>query len=245
MLIIVNKMYHNYNVNIGDDMKNDSVKGIIQLVLAVLFCYAFEHFFFWALGKIGLHFSGDMYLIMNTIKYAILCVIVYIIYQSKIKSSKNKFNKSIITSAIFSIGSFVLLVFVNFILHKAIGTVHALDGYGFSDYFSQSFNLGLALNLIVNVIFKPFLLVVVFCLGVSNIVRKVWPCSILAGILFGLFYAFNLNASIETAFWLSIIPSCVVLLSTYFYKTTQNIWMVYISYVLYIGCGIFVLRYFV
>ena len=101
-------------------MKNESVKGIIQLVLGVLLCYVFENYFFILLGKVGLHFSGDLYIIMNTVRYAIMCVIVYIIYQSKIRSSKNKFNKSIITSAIFSIGSFVLLVFVNFILHKAI-----------------------------------------------------------------------------------------------------------------------------
>ena len=226
-------------------MKNESVKGIIQLVLGVLLCYVFENYFFILLGKVGLHFSGDLYIIMNAVRYAIMCVIVYIIYQSKIRSSKNKFNKSIITSAIFSIGSFVLLVFVNFILHKAIGSFHPIDGYGFANYFIQPFNVWAALSILVNVVFKPFLLVVLFCLGISNIIRKVWPTVFISGILYGIMYALNINAPFEVAFWYAIIPACVIGLSTYFYKTTQNIWMVYIAYVLYIGCGLFVLRYFV
>ena len=226
-------------------MKNESWKGLIQIVLGTLLCFAFEKYFFPLLGKFGLHFSGDLYLIMNAIKYALMCIVVYIIYQTKIRSSKNKFNKSLITSAIFSIGSFVLLVFVNYILHKGIGSFHPLDGYGFSNYFGHSFNLATFLSILVNVVFKPFLMIIIFCLGTANIIRKVWHSAIISGLLYGLFYIICLNAQFEYAFWLALIPSIIVGLSTYFYKSTQNIWMVYIAYVMYVGLGVFVLGYFV
>jgi hypothetical protein len=225
-------------------MKNESLKGIIQIVLGALFCYGFEKYFFVLLGKVGLHFSGDLYLILNAVKYGIMCIVVYILYHAKIRSSKNKFTKSLITSAIFSIGSFVLLVFVNFILHKGIGSFHPLSGYGFSNYFGSSFNLGTCINILINVVFKPFLLIVLFCLGISNIIRKVWSSAILSGLLFGIFYMVTVGVSFEVAFWLALVPSIIVGLSTYFYKTTQNIWMVYIAYVLYVGLGVFVLGYF-
>ena len=226
-------------------MKSDSAKGIVQLALSTLFCFCLEKYFFLVLSKIGLHFEGDLYLIMNTIKYAIMCIAVYLLYHSKIRSSKNKFNKSIITSAIFSIGSFVLLVFVNYILHKGIGSFHPLEGYGFTDYFGHSFNLAMFLSILVNVIFKPFLVIVSFCLGVSNIIRKVWQSSLISGALYALFYIVCINASFEVAFWLALIPAIIIGLSTYFYKSTQNIWMVYIAYIMYVGLGTFVLGYFV
>ena len=54
----------------------------------------------------------------------------------------------------------------------------------------------------------------------------------------------TVGVSFEVAFWLALVPSIIVGLSTYFYKTTQNIWMVYIAYVLYVGLGVFVLGYF-
>ena len=237
-------MYRIYNVNIGDDMKNDSVKGIIQLVLGVLVCYVLENYFFFLLSKVGLNFSGNMYVIMNVVRYGLACIIVYILYHAKIRSSRNKFTKSIITSIVFSVGSFVLLVFVNFILHKAIGTFHPIEGYGLSNYFSSSFNVWTALSILLNVFFKPFLVIVLFCLGLSNIIRKVWPTAIISGVLFAIMYALNINAAFPVAIWYGIIPGAIIALATYFYKTTQNIRMVYIAYVLYVSCGIYVLRYF-
>ena len=225
-------------------MKNDSVKGIIQLVLSVLVYYVLENYFFFLLGKVGIHLEGDVYNYACFGRYLLICVIVYFIYRSNIHGSKSKFSRSFITSAIFSVGSFVLLVFVNFLLHKLIGTIHPLDGYGFTNYFSHKFDISYALGLIIDIILRPFLLVVIFTLGVSNIIKNIGCAAVVSGILYGVIMMLGYNCSIEAVFWLVLVPSLIVMLMTYLYKSTGNIWMVYIAYALYVGCGFYVLRYF-
>lgn len=238
-------MYDIYNGIIGDVMKNDSVKGIIQLVLSVLVYYILENYFFFLLGKIGIHLSGDIYNYACFGRYVLICVIIYIIYRSNLHSSKSKFTKSFITSAIFSVGTCVLMVFVNYLLHKVVGTFHPVNGYGFTNYFNDSFSISYALGLITDIILKPFLVVVIFSLGVSNILKHTSTASIVSGLLYGVVMMLGLNCSIDQAFWIILIPSLIVMLVTYLYKSTGNIWMVYIAYALYVGCGFHVLRYFV
>lgn len=238
-------MYGNYNGNIGDVMKNDSVKGIIQLVLSVLVYYILENYFFFLLGKVGIHLEGDAYNYACFGRNVLTCVIIYLIYRSNLHGSKSRFSKSLITSAIFSVGTFVLLVFVNFLLHKVVGAFHPVNGYGFTNYFNHTFSISYALGLINDIILRPFLLVVIFSLGVSNILKHIGTASIVSGLLYGVVMMLGLNCSIEQAFWIVLIPSMIMMLVTYLYKTTGNIWMVYIAYALYVGCGFHVLRYFV
>ena len=237
-------MYDIYNGIIGDVMKNDSVKGIIQLVLSVLVYYILENYFFFLLGKIGIHLSGDIYNYACFGRYVLICVIIYILYRSNLHGSKTRFTKSLITSLILSTGTFILMVFVNFLLHKAIGAFHPVNGYGFVNYFGHSFSISYALGLITDVILRPFLLVVIFSLGVSNIFRHVSTASIVSGLLYGVVMMLGLNCSIDQAIWVVLIPSLIMMLVTYLYKTTGNIWMVYIAYALYVGCGFYVIRYF-
>ena len=139
----------------------------------------------------------------------------------------------------------VLMVFVNYLLHKVVGTFHPVNGYGFTNYFNDSFSISYALGLITEIILKPFLVVVIFSLGVSNILKHTGTAALVSGLLYGVVMMLGLNCSIDQAFWIVLIPSLIVMLVTYLYKSTGNIWMVYIAYALYVGCGFHVLRYFV
>ena len=226
-------------------MKKDSIKGILQLIFSVLIYYLIDNYLFMLLGKIGIHFTGDTYIIATLIKYIFICLCIYLIYRSQIHASKNKFMKSLLVSGIFAVGCAVLLVFVNFLLHKFIGTFHNMGGYNFVNYFNSSVTLSSILLIVINVILIPFIVITIFPLGVSNIVKSNFGASLIAGVLYGLVCALSLHASIEYAFWSVLIPSLIMALITYIQKTTQNIWMVYISYVLYVGLGLFVLRYFI
>ena len=98
--------------------------------------------------------------------------------------------------------------------------------------------------MIIDIIIKPFILIVLFPLGVSNIVKNATTASIVSGLLYGLIYALGLHTTIEIAFFIVLVPSLIMMLITYLYKTNNSIWMVYVSYVLYIAFGSFVLRYF-
>ena len=226
-------------------MKSDGIKGVIQLILSVVLYFLIDNYLFWLLGKIGIHFTGDLAMIASFVKYLIICIFIYLIYRPQIHASKNKFVKSLLVSGIFAVGSAVLLVFVNFLLHRLIGTFHVVGGYGFINYFNQTISLVTILSVIINVILIPFIVISIFPLGVSNIIKSPAGAALIAGLLYGLLYAFNLHTSIEDAFWLTVVPALIMGLITYIHKTAQNIWMVYISYVLYVGLGTFVLRYFV
>ena len=226
-------------------MKNESVKGVLQLLFSVAIYYLFTNYFFYFLSKVGINFEGDMYNYVSFGRYVLMCILIYLIYRSNIHGSKSKYSKTFITSAIFSIGSFVLLVFVNFLLHKFIGSFHEVSGYGFVDYFNDPFSISYLLRLIIDIVLKPFLIIVIFSLGTSNIVKKISSASIVSGLLYGGVLMLGYSNPIDVSFWLVLIPSIVLMLVTYLYKTTNNIWMIYIAYVLYVGFGTYVLRYFV
>lgn len=238
-------MYDIYNVNIGDYMNKEDAKSIFQLILSIAIYYIVDNYFFYLLDKIGVNLSGDTYLIASSLRYLLVGIIIYFIYRANIHASKSKFGRTWVLSVIFSVGAFVLLVFANFILHKIVGIFYELDGYGFINYFNKSFTFESILDLITNVIFKPFIMVVIFPLGVSNIIKNVNTSSILSGVLYGILIGIGLNLPIEATIFAVLIPSLIMMIITYLYKANQNIWMIYVSFVLYIGLGFYVLRYFV
>ena len=142
-------------------MKSNGIKGVIQLILSVVLYFLIDNYLFWLLGKIGIHFTGDLYMIASFVKYLVICLFIYLIYRPQIHSSKNKFVKSLLVSGIFAVGTAVLLVFVNFLLHRLIGTFHVVGGYGFINYFDQAVSINTILSVIINVILILFSLLVI------------------------------------------------------------------------------------
>ena len=238
-------MYGRYNVNIGDYMNKENAKSIFQLVFSIAVYYIIDNYFFYLLNKIGVNLSGDTYLFASMLRYVLAAIIIYFVYRPNIHASKSRFGRTWVLSVIFSVGAFVLLVFANFILHKLVGIFCDYDGYGFVNYFGSSLSLESTLELITNVILKPFLMIVIFPLGVSNVIKTVNASSVLSGLLYGILIGISLHTSFEATVFTVLVPSLIMMIITYLYKANQNIWMIYVSYVLYIGLGFYVLRYFV
>ena len=232
-----------YNLSIGDDMKNN-MKGIIQLALSILIFVLF-HFFYWkVLGLFGFYPEGIIYEIMKFIKYTLISIIVFVIYYGNIKHGQSRFNKTLVNNIIYSVACFVFLIIITILLHEAINYIGATKvGYNFTNYFNQKFTLSFALNLIIECIFIPFLLCVVFPLGFSNIFKRSGTASILSGLTYGVIVAINYNASFEYALYHALTPAVVVMMLTYLYKTNQNIWSVIITYIMYVLIGIFAINY--
>lgn len=222
-------------------MNKESLQGVIKLIIAILCYYFIDNYFFFVLGKIGLNFSGDAYYIMNALKYALICFTSYLLYHGVINSSNHKMGKSKLINVVFSLGAFVLLVFINLLLHHVLDYLGHPVNYNFINYFNTTFTLNSALNLIIDVILKPFLLVVIFPIGFSNIIKNINSASLFSGIVYGFLYGLSLNTSFENAFFISLIPTFITILLTYMYKATYNIWIVYIAYALYICCGIYLI----
>lgn len=227
-------------------MKNN-MKGIIQLALSILIFILF-HFFYWkVLGLFGFYPEGMIYEIMNFIKYTLITVIVFVIYYGNIKHGQSRFNKTLLNNIIYSVACFVFLIIITIILHEVlnyIGSSRGIKiGYNFTNYFNQKFTLSFALNLIIECIFIPFLLCVVFPLGFSNIFKRSGTASILSGLTYGVIVAISYNSSFEYALYHALTPAAVMMLLTYLYKTNQNIASVIVTYIMYVSIGVFAINY--
>lgn len=223
---------------------NENIKGLIKLILSILIYYVLNIFYFKLLGLVGLHFTGDAYTIANFIKYLIMALIVGILYHGDINLSIHKYHKTILTSLIFTVGTVVLLVFLNVVLHKLISSLGGMTtGYGFTNYFQNTLTLSSALEIIEQCIIIPFLVVVIFSLGVSKVIRNINAYSIISAILYGLLLGLTLNTTFYVALMSVIVPSVIILLLTYIYKANSSIWMCIISYILYITFGAFIVGY--
>lgn len=223
--------------------------GVIQLILSIVVILLFGSFYWKVLSLLGLHFKGNALTIANFVKHLLVTLIVFAIYYRNIKAGKNKFGNSMLNNIIYSVSCFVFLVVVTIVLTTVLNYLGNPRGitvpYRFTDYFHTTFTLDSALNLIVDAIFTPFLLCIVYPLGFSNIFKKSSSASWLAGITYGIIYAIDLHTSIERALFLALTPAMLVVLLTYLYKTNHNIWSVIITYICYVLFGVFAINYFI
>ena len=148
------------------------VMSILQLILSIAVIVLLNMYYFTLLKLFHLNLSGDSYIIADTIKYLIMSMIVFIIYHKEIKSGKNKFNRHLLNRVIYSVACFVFLVVITIVVREALKYFGHDPMYHFTNYFNQSFTLNFVLSLIINAIFIPFLLCIVFPLGFSNIFKK-------------------------------------------------------------------------
>jgi len=227
-------------------MKKGTGKGIIQLGLSILIMVLFQMFYFKVLSLVGLKLEGMAYEIADLIRYVLVALIVVIIYHGNIKSGRSRFDKSILNSIIYAISCFIILVLITIGIHELINKfAHVVIGYSFTNYFDLTFSVGLIFRLIKEVIIIPFLLCIIFPLGFSNIIKSSVGASLFAGITYGVINALLLHTDLQNAIYLSVTPALVVFSLTYLYKANNNIWTVYITYVLYVLFGTFAIGYLV
>lgn len=225
-------------------MKKGTGKGIIQLALSILIVVLFQLFFFKVLSFFGIHLSGMAYEIADLVRYIVVTLIVVIIYHGNIKSGRRGFNKNFLNSIIYAVACFVVLVLITIGIHTLVNKYSGVHiDYSFTNYFVKTFEIGLVFRIIKEVVIIPFLLCIIFPLGFSNIIKNTFAASILAGLVYGIIYAIGLHTSLNQAIFLSLTPALVVFSLTYLYKANNNIWTVYITYVLYVLFGSFAINY--
>lgn len=221
--------------------------GIIQLLLSILVMFLFYKFYFKIFGVFGIKFSGTAYEIADFVRHILVAVIIFVIYYKNIKAGQNKFNKTFLNSLIYSVACFVFLIIITILVNKLVNYIGnprgIVIGYNFTNYFDNHFNLKFALNFIEDAILIPFLLCILFPLGLSNIFKKEGTASIACGLIYGILYGVSLNTSFQMALFQSITPALIMVMLTYLYKTNHNIWSVVITYICYVLFGIFAINY--
>lgn len=239
-------MSNTYNFIIGDDMKDGAI-GIIKLVVSILIIFLINTFFFDALGLINIKPTGTGLSIAIFIKYLAISASIFGIYYRNILASKIKVSRSKFANMIYCLACFLFLILITIILHQTLNLIGKSKGisigYYFKDYFNQKFSIELVLNIIIESVFMPFLLCVIFPLGFSTIFKRNVTSVTLSGISYGILYGLSLNTSLEIAIMRSITPACIVMLLTYLFKINNNIVSVIVTYAIYVLFGIFAINY--
>ena len=224
----------------------DRIGGIIQLALSILTFILFNMFYFKLINLFNLKISTD---ILKFIEYLLISIIVFIIYFKEIKAGQHKYKSTLLNSVVYSIACFAVLNVGTVLIHKFLEYVGTPKGitveYGLTNYFTKTFTLSSALNLIENAILIPFLLCVIFPLGFSNIFKGTKTSMIISGSAYALLTVLYSHYTIEGAIYALLTPFVIVMLLTYLYKTNNNIWSCIITYCMYVVFGIFLIQYFI
>lgn len=223
-------------------MKSGALRGIIQFILALAVVILLEMFYPTIIAKLKINATGSTKDVVYFIKYLIELIIAVVIYHGDIFAGKSRFNKSLLSSSIISLVTFIVMVVFTLILKKVLLSFNINDSSGFINYFAQTMTLERALSMIINCIIKPCLICSIFVLGISNIISKEYLGMLIAGLAYGAFLMFTMSISLSSCLSLTI-PVVNVIALTYLYKSTGNIYTCFITFILYNLCGGLLLSY--
>ncbi|MCR5483657.1 MAG: hypothetical protein K6E99_04585 [Bacilli bacterium] len=224
-------------------MKNGALRGIIQFILALAVVIFLDKFYFLLLGKMNFKPTGSLYSVMYLVKFIIELVVVVIIYHGEIFAGKSRFNKSLLSSSIIALVTFIVMVVFTLILEKVLPGFGINANQEFVNYFAHSMNFDSALQMIIKCFLKPCLYTSIFVLGVSNIISREYLAMLISGILYGVFVLFMMNNLHVNSFLQIIIPMVNIASLSYLYKSTGNIYTCFITFILYNLCGGLLLSY--
>lgn len=223
--------------------------GLLELILSIIVIIVFHFFYFKLLSLFGLHLKGTAYIIADTIKYALMSVIIFFIYYKYIVHGQRQYNKTFFNNIIYSVATFIFLIVITIVLHDVLNNLGSSKGinigYNFVDYFHQKFTLEFILKFIKNVIFIPFLLCVIFPLGFSCIFKKFFSASLISGLTYGILYGLSYGGTFETTLFYSVTPAVIMMTLTYLFKANKNIFSVIVTYIIYVLFGLFLINYIV
>jgi len=242
-IILLSLIYIKNILIIGEDMKNGALRGIIQFILAIVVVIFLEKFYFMLLGKVNIHPTGSSYQVANFIKVILEFVTVVIIYHGEIFAGKSRFNKSLLSSSIIALVTFIVMVVFTLILEKVLHGFGIKASQNFINYFASKMTFESALEMIINCILNPCLYTSIFVLGISNIISKEYLGMLVSGIVYGVFILFMMNNLHLNSFLSIIIPMVNIMALSYLYKSTGNIYTCFITFILYNLCGGLLLSY--
>ena len=222
-------------------MKNGALRGLIQFILALAVVIVLDKYYFTMLGFIKINPTGNMENVAILVKYVIEFLVAVIIYRDEIFSGKSRFNKSLLTSSIIALVTFIVMVVFTLIVKKVLLNFDMKVSGEFINYFAQQMTFDSALSMIINCFIKPCLFASIFVLGVSNVISKEIIGMVLSGLCYGLYLYFLVRVD----YLQLIIPVVNVVALTYLYKSTGNIYTCFITFILYNLCGGLLLSYIV
>ena len=207
----------------------------IKLFLSILIILFLEEYFFKVIALIGINIEKT-----NTISliiYILEAILIYIIYNSELKSAfskyQNKFANNILYSLISFIVIFMAMIITNYIVKLIANNLNSTyHGLSFINIFNEEFNFNLLITFIKSIIIIPFIKVCIFVLGINNLIKGK-SSIVISGITYALYEGLSIGGSFGAVFIDCIDEFVLFMLLSFIYKKNSNIAFSIVTFILY------------
>jgi len=209
--------------------------NITKLVLSILIIFFLEEYFFKFIGFIGLHIAQSS--MTTLVIYLIDFVLIYIIYKEEIKSAfskfQNKFGSNILYTLIAFIVVFMSMMITNYIVKLIADNLNiTYSGLNITNIFDNNFNIDLIVLFIKDMVVIPFVKVIIFVLGINNLVKGKFGIFI-SSLSYALYEGFLIGGEFGYIFIDVIDEFILFLILSYIYKKNNNIAFSIVTFMLY------------
>ena len=181
----------------------ETVVGLIKIVACILMLMFAEVHFFGFLTHIGINTSEFSPLIremMLLVLYALMFFVVYLMYQHHVKKDLGSYKRRLFPNVLMSIAYFAILtIFIWLVSYITSAVAESMDvtyrGLSFYNIFNQEFDLILVSFVVRRIVLLPFMLVIVYVLGIYDLVNSKKSAIFLTGLLAAGIAAIGMNGT--------------------------------------------------
>ena len=213
----------------------DFFVNLIKILLSIIIVIFIETYFFKFFALFGLELKETA--LVKLIIYIIEFFLIYIIFSKEIDSAfskyQNKFGSNVLYTLIAYIVLFIVMMITNYLVKLIASNLNiTYTGLNFINIFNQSFNFDLIVLFLTSIIIIPFVKVIIFVLGINNLVGgKASP--FISGLTYALYEAFLIGGKFGNVFIDVIDEFVLFVILSYIYKKNGNIAFSIITFILY------------
>jgi len=220
----------------------ETLIGLLKLIICILMLMYAETHYFAFLSHIGLNVSGFTPLISELFTfglYALMFFIVYLMYQHHLKKDLASFKRKLFPNILMTVAFFAALtIFLWVINYITIVLADSMEvtyqGLNFYNIFNQEFDLVLLSFITRRIILMPLMLVIVYVLGIYDLINSRKTAIFLTGLLAAGIAVIGMSGTV-LAIIFNVIPPFTIFatLSYIYHKNNYNIWFSAMTFVLY------------
>lgn len=222
--------------------------GIIKLLIGIILINYGKSYYLSLLNFLGLSFSSYSFLIQESLIvlfYLVVAFIVYLFYKDELKSDLRRFKRKSLPNILMIIVYFIVLTLVFKVASFLLGLVFtSLKEDNFMRFlpnlFKEKLDVSLILYILKNIILIPFIKVVIFILGVNDLIRGKRKGIIVSGLVGSISVGITLSGTLGNII-IECIPYFILYLSLalIYRENNSNVWFSYLTFIL---CNLFSLE---
>ena len=209
--------------------------NIVKLLLSIIIIFFIEKFFFEFTSFLGLKLTENT--LVTLIIYIIEFTLIFIIYSNEIKSAFSKYQNKLGSNMLYTLISFIVvfitMMITNYIVKLIASNLNiTYNGLNLINIFDKTFNFDLIVLFLKSIIIIPFVKVVIFVLGINNLVKGK-ASTIISGLTYALYEGFLIGGKFGNVFIDVIDEFVLFIILSYIYKKNNNIAFSIITFILY------------